>query len=117
MAFYRSAQGMPDNMTTAGSWLLRAIMYPYTKNTNIVPFVYEDAFPCFDSSPIFKEEAKTVLCLDVPFSYNHLAFDPDFDSLSYNWAYPLQGSSFSYNTFYSLIQCHTKQDCLSIFSK
>ena len=80
-------------MTSAGAWLLRAIMYPYTKNTNIVPYVYEDVFPCFDSSPIFKEEAKTVLCLDVPFSYSHLAFDPDFDSLSYNWAYPLQGSS------------------------
>ena len=81
----------------AGSWLLRAVMYPYTKNTSVTPFVYEDAFPCYDSSPLFKETAKTLLCMDVPFSYSHLAFDADFDSLAYSWAYPLDGSSFGYD--------------------
>tara|TARA_B100001093_G_scaffold455381_1_gene465462 strand:+ start:41500 stop:45054 length:3555 start_codon:yes stop_codon:yes gene_type:complete len=111
-----AARNAADNMTSAGSWLLRAIMYPYTKNTTIVPYVYEDAFPCFDSSPIFKEEAKTVLCLDVPFSYSHLAFDPDFDSLSYNWAYPLQGSSFSYNTATPLSDTMSYQTAVYPFS-
>ena len=51
-----AARNAADNMTSAGSWLLRAIMYPYTKNTSIVPYIYEDVFPCFDSSPIFKED-------------------------------------------------------------
>ena len=93
-----AARNAADNMQFgAGSWLLRAVMYPYTKNTSVTPFVYEDVFPCYDSSPLFKETAKTLLCMDVPFSYSHLAFDADFDSLAYSWAYPLDGSSFSYD--------------------
>ena len=85
------------NTTTQSSYLLRAVMYPYTKNTSVIPFVYEDAFPCYDSSPLFKEKAKTLLCTDVPFSYSHLAFDADFDSLAYSWAYPLESSSGNYD--------------------
>ena len=91
------ARNAADNMTSTGNWLLRAVMYPYTKNTSIIPFVYEDAFPCYDSSPLFKEQAKTLMCTNVPFSYSHLAFDINFDSLAYSWAYPLDGSSGTYN--------------------
>ena len=101
-AWGSSARNAAQNMTSAGWWLLRAIMYPYTKNTSVIPYVYEDVFPCFDSSPVFKEKAKTVLCLGDSFAYSHLAFDPDFDSLSYNWAYPLEGTPASYNPLFPL---------------
>ena len=49
-------------------------------------------------------------------SYSHLAFDPDFDSLSYNWAYPLQGSSFSYNTATPLSDTMSYQTAVYPFS-
>ena len=46
------------------------------------------ADPCFDSSPNFKEQPKTILSLDFLF-YNHNASDPELDNLVYDWAYPL----------------------------
>ncbi len=60
---------------------LRAVMYPYTnlgvpQNTN----------PCFDSSPQFNEQPKTIICIGYPFSYSHNASDPELDSLVYEWA-------------------------------
>jgi hypothetical protein len=51
---------------------------------------------CHDNSPIFKEEPKSILCTGYPFSYSHLAFDVELDSLSYSWAEPLD-DNFSYN--------------------
>ena len=96
-----------DNTTQCGNWLLRAIMYPYTKNTSILPFIYEDAYPCYDASPEFKEKAKTLICNNIPFSYSHLAFDPNFDSLSYSWANPLQGSAFNYDPAFPLADSMT----------
>ena len=65
---------------------LRASMYPYN---DPVTGVQVPADPCFDSSPNFKEQPKTILCTGFPFSYNHNASDPELDNLVYDWAYPL----------------------------
>lgn len=59
---------------------LRAIMYPYNGWG-------ED--PCFDSSPVFAERPAIIICAGSPFQYNHNAYDPDLDSLHYEWASPL----------------------------
>jgi gliding motility-associated-like protein len=67
---------------------LRAVMYPYNGM---------NASPCFDSSPRFLESPSTVICLGYPFTYNHNAYDPDLDSLSYSWAEPL--TNYSTGTF------------------
>lgn len=82
------------NATSIG-WRLRAIMYPYNN---------QNAHPCYDNSPRFAEVPSSVLCIGYPFAYNHNAFDPDLDSLSFDWAYPLnQGGSniTAYNPGYS----------------
>ena len=65
---------------------LRATMYPYT---DPITGIQQPADPCFDSSPNFKEQPKTILCTGFPFSYNHNASDPELDNLVYDWAYPL----------------------------
>lgn len=59
---------------------IRSVMYAFNG---------QNANPCFDSSPIFLESPSTVICLGYPFTYNHNAFDPDLDSLSYSFASPL----------------------------
>ncbi|MDC3153859.1 gliding motility-associated C-terminal domain-containing protein [Bacteroidota bacterium] len=71
---------------------LRATMYPYT---DPVTGVQVPADPCFDSSPNFKEQPKTILCTGFPFSYNHNASDPELDNLVYDWAYPLDDDLFN----------------------
>ncbi len=71
-----------SNLQNASSYgfTLRAVMYPYNgQNANL----------CFDSSPSFLESPSTVICLGSPFTYNHNAYDPDLDSLSFSWAEPL----------------------------
>jgi gliding motility-associated-like protein len=67
-----SGPGNPTNGMT-----LRAIMYAYNgQNTN----------PCYDSSPVFQERPAIIICAGTPFTYNHNAYDPDLDSLSYSFA-------------------------------
>lgn len=71
---------------------LRAIMYAYPGNT---------ASPCFDSSPVFAQLPAIIICAENPFTYNHNAFDPDKDSLSYEFGYPLDwlnGAAFAGST-------------------
>ncbi len=65
---------------------LRAAMYPYTDPAtgNVLP-----ADPCFDSSPVFNESPKTIICAGYPFAYSHNASDPELDSIRYYWAEPL----------------------------
>ena len=60
---------------------LRAVMYPYT-----IAGVPQNGNPCFDSSPQFNEQPKTIICVGYPFSYSHNASDPELDSLVYDWA-------------------------------
>jgi gliding motility-associated-like protein len=63
-------------------WYIHAVMYPYN-NQNVST--------CFDNSPRFAEPPSTVICTGYPFQYNHIASDPELDSLTYAWAQPLEG--------------------------
>jgi len=74
-------------------WTLRAVMYPYTDPVtgNAIP-----ADPCFDSSPSFKEQAKTIICTGYEFSYSHNASDEELDAIEYFWGEPL-GENMNYN--------------------
>lgn len=78
--------GSLTNLQNANSYgfTLRAVMYGYNG---------QSADPCFDSSPTFLESPSTVICLGSSFKYNHNAFDPDLDSLSYSWSEPLDDFS------------------------
>ena len=82
-----------DNGMSDMDWTLRAVMYPYTDPAtgNAIP-----ADPCFDSSPEFKELAKTIICTGYEFSYSHNASDDELDEITYIWGEPL-GDAFSYN--------------------
>jgi hypothetical protein len=73
---------------------LRASMYPYTDPATgiILP-----ADPCFDSSPLFNESPKTIICAGYPFAYSHNASDPELDSIRYYWAEPLDDGFGSYD--------------------
>ncbi|UPT66539.1 MAG: gliding motility-associated C-terminal domain-containing protein [Sphingobacteriales bacterium JAD_PAG50586_3] len=70
------------NLVNPGStgMTLRAIMYSYNGLNES---------PCFDSSPVFAERPAIIICAGSPFQYNHNAYDPDLDSLHYEWASPL----------------------------
>ena len=64
---------------------LRASMFPYYDNLgNVVP-----ADPCFDSSPVFNESPKTIICTGYPFAYSHNASDDELDEIFYDWDEPL----------------------------
>ena len=65
---------------------LRAAMFPYTDPITGVP---TPADPCFDSSPVFNESPKTIICAGYDFAYSHNASDPELDSIRYYWAEPL----------------------------
>ena len=74
-----------DNINNASNYgiTLRAIMFPYFgQNANL----------CFDSSPDFYQKPSTIICAGEKFTYNHSAYDSDLDSLSYEWAKPLEGT-------------------------
>jgi len=62
------------------NWFLRAVMYPYNN---------QPANPCYDNSPKFAEVPSSVICTGYPFTYNHNAWDPDLDSLTFEWGTPL----------------------------
>lgn len=75
----------------SGYFTLRAIMYPYhARNAN----------PCFDSSPQFAERPQLATCIGDSIFYNGNAADQDLDSLVYDWAEPLDGTSFPTSTPY-----------------
>lgn len=76
-----------QNPSTEG-FTLRAVMFSYNG---------QNAYPAFDSSPQFLERPNTVICTGNPFTYNHNAVDPELDSLSYDWAEPLDEYSGTYS--------------------
>jgi len=80
--------GAITNLTNPSSegFTLRASMFPFL---DPITGVATPADPCFDSSPEFKEQPKTILCTGFPFSYSHNAYDDELDELIYNWARPL----------------------------
>jgi gliding motility-associated-like protein len=64
----------------SSGFTLRAIMYAFNnQNMN----------PCYDSSPKFLESPKTIICTGYPFTYNHNAVDVELDSITFDWAEPL----------------------------
>ena len=69
---------------------LRAVMYPYT-----IAGVAQNTSPCFDSSPQFNEQPKTIICIGYPFSYSNNAFDTELDSLIYEWADVLDDGAYN----------------------
>ena len=81
------------NPSSAG-FTLRASMFPFVDPTTGIPTPAE---PCFDSSPEFKEQPKTILCTGFPFSYSHNAFDEELDELVYSWGEPLDDFLNVYN--------------------
>ena len=52
---------------------------------------------CNDSSPKFYEPPFVVTCASTPYTFNPSAFDPDLDSLSFEFAAPLDQILVSYN--------------------
>lgn len=78
------------------SYTLRAKMYPLTPTRNV--------YPCYDSSPRFYEQPKTVICTGYDFTLNHNGVDPDLDSLYFDWAQPLNtgiADPYTFNSPYS----------------
>jgi len=73
-------------------YTLRASMYPYFVNGIQVP-----VGPCFDSSPVFNESPNTIICTGYPFAYSHNASDSELDSITYQWAEPLDDFFGTYN--------------------
>ncbi len=88
--------GAIDNLLNPDTqgFTLRASMYPFTDPLTglVVP-----ADPCFDSSPVFNESPKTIICSGYPFAYTHNASDPEIDSIRYYWAEPLDDGFFAYD--------------------
>ncbi|MBC8266763.1 MAG: gliding motility-associated C-terminal domain-containing protein [Flavobacteriales bacterium] len=76
--------GAITNGFANAGFTLRAVMYPYT-----ISGVQQNTSPCFDSSPVFNEKPKTIICTGYPFSYSHNASDPELDEIVYSWADPL----------------------------
>ena len=68
----------PGNPTNG--FTLRAKMFAYNG---------QNASPCFDSSPIFQERPSIIICAGTPYTYNPNAYDPDLDSVSYEFDKPL----------------------------
>jgi gliding motility-associated-like protein len=79
-------------VSSTTGFTLRSIMYAYNnQNTN----------PCYDNSPEFLESPKTIICTGYPFTYNHNAIDVELDSLSFDWAEPLDKFTASTPTTYN----------------
>ncbi len=84
------------NATSLG-FRLRAYMYSYNG---------QNANPCYDNSPVFYEMPKSIICSVNPVTFNYSAYDPDRDSLVYQWGQPLleNGAPITaYNPGYSYI--------------
>lgn len=83
------------NNTGQYGFTLRAVMYSYIDSLGTV---YPNGNACFDSSPNFYETPRTILevgngydplAFSNGFTYSHNAFDEERDSLSYEWAQPI----------------------------
>ena len=84
---------------SSASYMLRAIMYPYTPpgSTSALTATTGGNPTCFDSSPNFLEDPQVISCTGVDVVYNNLGYDPDLDSLFYDWSYPWDATTFSAN--------------------
>lgn len=102
--FYHQIFARPSQLTNGGSnqnFIARAVMYPYTAPGAAGPTITN---PCFDSSPDFLEDPALLAVTNSEIVYNNLGYDPDLDSLYYDWADPLitwPSTPISWNTGYS----------------
>lgn len=102
--FYHQDFARPSQLTNGGSnqtFIARAMMYPYTPPGATGPLVGN---PCYDSSPDFLEDPALLAVTNSEIVYNNLGYDPDLDSLYYDWADPLSSfpsSSITWNSGYS----------------
>jgi hypothetical protein len=83
------------NNTGQYGFTLRAVMYSYIDSLGTT---FPNGNICFDSSPKFYETPRTILevgngydplAFSNGFTYSHNAFDEERDSLSYEWARPI----------------------------
>ena len=81
---------------------LRTAMYPYTDSSGIV---WPNNNNCYDNSPVFYEKPRTIietyngydsLSLFNGFTYSHNAYDSELDSISYEFAPPLDETTYDY---------------------
>ncbi len=81
---------------------LRAVMYSYTDSVGVV---HPNNNNCYDSSPKFYEQPRTILeagngydplAFSNGFVYSHNAFDEERDSLRYDFAQPLDNGSYDF---------------------
>lgn len=91
--------GLLTNISSPGStgYRLRAKMYPtwpVGQNTN----------PCFDSSPVFADPPVLGFCTGIPQAFAYTATDADYDSVSYEWANPIDdaGAGITWSSGYSI---------------
>ena len=87
--------GTISNGPSNEGYLLRAQMRSYTPPGSTTPLSAGTATnaTCYDSSPNFLEDPQVISCTNNDVTYNNLGYDPDLDSLYYDWAAPLRGPS------------------------
>ena len=87
--------GSITNGPANAGYTLRAIMYPYTPpgSTTALSAGTSTNPTCYDSSPNFLEDPQVVACTGYDIDYNNLGYDPDLDSLYYDWANPWGSST------------------------
>jgi gliding motility-associated-like protein len=75
------------------NWSLTNIVDPHNYGITLSAYMFAvpggSANPCNDSSPQFAQDPYMLLCAGTDFQYNANAFDPDNDSLHYDWGIPL----------------------------
>jgi hypothetical protein len=91
-----SSRNAYNNMYSSGTqgWKIRSVMYPYNN---------QNAYPCFDASPVFAENPRIIYTSGIDQFINPNITDFDNDSLVFDWAYPLDnnGANLSYNVGYN----------------
>ncbi|MEO5570698.1 MAG: T9SS type A sorting domain-containing protein [Bacteroidia bacterium] len=80
------------NISNGGSlgFALRAKMFPFSGQASGL---------CSDNSPAFAEKPSVIICTGYPFTYNHLAIDPEADSLNYSWAAPIDNVPYPWTPY------------------
>ena len=99
IVYHRCCRNSLDNILNASNEevYFSATIYPYDGR---------DLNPCYDSSPQFAEVPVPVVCSGGLVRYNAMAFDADFDSLSYSFTSILGqgGNNAIYESGYSFTE-------------
>lgn len=75
------------------NWSLTNIFEPFNYGMTLSAYMFpvpgNSANPCADSSPQFAQDPYMLLCAGTDFQYNANVYDPDNDSMTYEWGIPL----------------------------